>query len=65
MVDNTRIFGFEVQHIFPTAIVTQNTPEAVGSRRQEKRWRGARFCHPPSIRQSGPDVCCGPGAVLC
>ncbi len=33
MVDNTRIFGFEVQHIFPTAILTQNTPEAMAARK--------------------------------
>jgi len=32
MVDNTRIFGFEIQHIFPTAILTQNTPEAMAAR---------------------------------
>lgn len=33
MVDNTRIFGFEIQHIFPTAILTQNTPEAMAVRK--------------------------------
>ena len=32
MVDNTRIFGFEIQHIFPTAILTENTPEAMAAR---------------------------------
>ena len=33
MVDNTRIFGFEVQHIFPTAILTQKMPEAMAARK--------------------------------
>lgn len=33
MVDNIRIFGFEVQHIFPTAILTQNAPAAMAARK--------------------------------
>jgi hypothetical protein len=33
MVDNTRIFGFEIQHIFPTAILTEDSAAALAARK--------------------------------